>query len=262
MNYELLSCGLRGHRLVGTDAASVGPEDADLVREAGPVRWYRCLRCDAWLPLSPPDAPARSEVPPRDEIELPLRGKPLRDRYVLRLIAVERLLHVIVYVVLAVAIFLFAGHHAALQRDYTNIVNAIEGGAGGPAGGHSFLDRLRHVFRVSPTHLYEAGGAVVFYAVLESVEMVGLWYAKRWAEYLTFVATVLLVPFEVYELVARFSVLKIVTLVVNLAIAAYLLAAKRLFGVRGGRRAEDAERARDVGWPAIEAATPPAGVPV
>ena len=47
-----------------------------------------------------------------------------------------------------------------------------------------------------------------------------------------------------------------VALVINLAVAAYLLYAKRLFGVRGGGRAERAEREADTGWTAIERATP------
>ena len=39
----------------------------------------------------------------------------------------------------------------------------------------------------------------------------------------------------------------------------YLLAAKRLFGLRGGGAAEQAERALDNGWAAIERATPGLG---
>ena len=47
-----------------------------------------------------------------------------------------------------------------------------------------------------------------------------------------------------------------------MAIAAYLLLAKRLFGLRGGGKAEQAEHDADVGWPAIERATPqPAAEP-
>ena len=34
---------------------------------------------------------------------------------------------------------------------------------------------------------------------------------------------------------------------------------KRLFGFNGGRAAEEALIERDIGWPAIERATPPAG---
>jgi len=36
----------------------------------------------------------------------------------------------------------------------------------------------------------------------------------------------------------------------------YLLFAKRLFGLRGGGRAETAERDRDSGWPALERSLP------
>ena len=63
-------------------------------------------------------------------------------------------------------------------------------------------------------------------------------------------------PYEVYELTKGISALKIVTLIINLAIVAYLVVAKRLFGVRGGYRAEQAEQERETGWPAIERATP------
>ena len=41
-----------------------------------------------------------------------------------------------------------------------------------------------------------------------------------------------------------------------MAVAVYLLYAKRLFGLRGGGRAEQAEREADTGWTAIERATP------
>jgi uncharacterized membrane protein (DUF2068 family) len=86
--------------------------------------------------------------------------------------------------------------------------------------------------------------------------MVGLWFAKRWAEYLTFIATTLLIPFEITELVHSISVLKVLTFVINVAVAVYLLLAKRLFGLRGGRRAEEAERAFDSGWEALERSGP------
>ena len=63
-------------------------------------------------------------------------------------------------------------------------------------------------------------------------------------------------PLEIYEIDERASVLKALTFVVNLAIVVYLLYAKRLFGIRGGGAAEQAEREADVGWPALERATP------
>ena len=86
-HYELIACGFSGHELVGMDAAHVRPQDEALVREAEGIRWYRCLRCDSWLPLPPPTDPAKDHIPDRDHIELPLRGRALRDKFVLRLIA-------------------------------------------------------------------------------------------------------------------------------------------------------------------------------
>ena len=51
--------------------------------------------------------------------------------------------------------------------------------------------------------------------------------------------------------------LKVIGFIINLAVVVYLLFAKRLFGLRGGGAADDALRARDMGWDAIERATPP-----
>jgi hypothetical protein len=53
-------------------------------------------------------------------------------------------------------------------------------------------------------------------------------------------------------------VLKVVALIVNLAILAYLLFAKRLFGLRGGTAADEALRERDMGWTALAANAPEA----
>jgi hypothetical protein len=78
--------------------------------------------------------------------------------------------------------------------------------------------------------------------LLEGTEAVGLWPGRRWAEYLTFVATVIFVQYEVYELTKTITAFEVLALVINLAIVAYLLFAKRLFGLRGGGRTERAER--------------------
>jgi len=94
------------------------------------------------------------------------------------------------------------------------------------------------------------------YAILEGTEAVGLWRGRRWAEYLTFVATALLLPLEIYEITRRPTVLKGVTLAINLAVVLYLVWAKRLFGLRGGEGAQRALRQADSGWPALERATP------
>jgi hypothetical protein len=70
------------------------------------------------------------------------------------------------------------------------------------------------------------------------------------------VEVAVLVPVEVHELTVRVSPLKILTLLINLAVVAYLLWAHRLFGVRGGGRAEQEEKDRDTGWEPLQRATP------
>jgi uncharacterized membrane protein (DUF2068 family) len=258
LRYELIGCGLHGHELLGTDTAELRPEDEVVARDQGGLRWYRCLRCDSWVALTPPAQPSRKYLPPRDEVKLPLRGKPLRDRYVLRLIALERVVHFLVFGSLAAAVLLFANNRAALNAEFTRVLDDLQGGLGGSvvSSNQGIVQDLRRLFAVNITSLYLVGVAIAAYAVLEGTEAVGLWLGKRWAEYLTFLATIIFVPYEVYELAKGVSALKVLALVLNLAVAAYLLFAKRLFGLHGGGKAEQAEYEADVGWPAIERATP------
>jgi len=261
-HYELIVCGVRGHELVGMDAAEIGPDDGEFVRESGGLRWYRCLRCDSWLPLEPPTRPLRDSLPPEDEIELPLRGKALRDKIVLRVIAVDRALHFVVLGALAVLIFVFAAHRSGLQRLVGRIDEAFYGApTSSKHHAHGLLHDLERLVTLNVTTLRLIGVAAAAYAVLEGAEAVGLWLQRRWAEYLTFVATAAFLPFEVYELTKTISVLKVLALIVNVAIVVYLLLAKRLFGLRGGRAAEEAARARDSGWDAFHRATPAPSVP-
>lgn len=260
LRYELLACGFHGHELVGTDARALRPEDGLFARQdPGGFRWYRCLRCDSWIPLANPARP-RSEVPPElDQIALPLRGRPLRDRYVLRVIAWERAVHLLVLGLLAAAVFAFATHRDLLHHEYTRVLNDLQGGLGGPVvSPHSgVVSDLNHLFALSQAELYAAGAALSAYVTLLAFEMVGLWFARRWAEYLTFVETGILVPVELYEIVRSVTALKLATLVLNVAVITYLLFAHRLFGVRGGAAAEKAMHERDTGWAPLERATPP-----
>jgi uncharacterized membrane protein (DUF2068 family) len=262
LHYELLVCGLRGHALVGTDAAELRPQDAIFARDMHGSRWYRCLRCDSWLPLGRPASPTRRYPPDRDEIELPLRGKALRDKIVLRAIAIDRAFHFVLLGLLAIAIFLFTAHQVQLRDTFYRVVADLQhttGGAPVQSGHVGVLHELDRLFSLRAGTLHLVGAAVTVYAVLEGIEAIGLWYQKRWAEYLTFIATTALLPLEIYELTRTVSPLKIIALIVNIAVVVYLLRAKRLFGFNGGAAAELAERERDVGWEALERTAPEQG---
>ena len=260
LHWELLVCGIAGHELIGLDAARLRPEDALLVREIDGVRWQRCLRCDSWLALPPPKEPAREYPPGRDEIELPLRGRPLRDKIVLRLIAINRAVHFFVLGLLGVAILLFASHRATFRDRFYRVVTDLQGGAvaGGGHGHSGLLGEIDKLFTLQSSRLHLFGVVLLAYAAVEGIEAVGLWYQRRWAEYLTFLVTASLLPIEVYEIANRLSPLKILAFVINVAVVAYLLYAKRLFGIRGGARADEAIREQDVGWEALERSAPDA----
>ena len=95
-----------------------------------------------------------------------------------------------------------------------------------------FLHRLlAKVFAVSPKQLKELSAGTFFYASLLLTEGVGLLLRKHWAEYFTVITTGVFIPLEVYELVHKFTAVKVGVTLVNVAIVWYLAA-----GLRGERK--------------------------
>jgi uncharacterized membrane protein (DUF2068 family) len=89
-------------------------------------------------------------------------------------------------------------------------------------------NRLVHevVYRaagIDRTHLKALGAGTFFYAALEGLEGVGLVLRRRWAEYLTVIATGLLLPLELYEIARKPTALRVAVLLANLVILAYLI---------------------------------------
>ena len=89
---------------------------------------------------------------------------------------------------------------------------------------HGALARLAGLDR---EHLEAIGVGTLFYALLHLVEGTGLVLRRRWAEYLTVVATGSLLPLEFYEVARKFRVLRVGVLAINLAIVAYVIARLR-----------------------------------
>lgn len=119
----------------------------------------------------------------------------------------------------ALALIAFSGHVAALA-------SGIEGAIAwlGFFPGHDALlrgtDRLWSLDRHDVRLLGALSGA---YGAVFLVEGVGLLLRRRWAEWLTVVVTGSFIPLEVYELVRHPGAGKIVALVLNVAIVAYLI---------------------------------------
>lgn len=82
---------------------------------------------------------------------------------------------------------------------------------------------LRRLLDIDPRSLAHFGAGALAYAGLLWTEGIGLVRGQHWAEYLTIVATACLVPFELYELSRRFTVIRVSALVLNVVIVAYLV---------------------------------------
>jgi uncharacterized membrane protein (DUF2068 family) len=258
-HYELLMCGLRGHQLLGDDARKLRPEDAVFAREEHGGRWYRCLRCDGWVPMKPPQNPTREYPPDPIEVKLPLRGKPLRDQVVLRLIAVFKGIKGVFIALAAIGTFLLVGHEDSAKNFLHEVLKLVQGTneTTGLNTGPRWFQTLHHLF-FETMPLWLLGICLTAYAALLFGMAVGLWITKRWGEYLAVVAlTVLYVP-EIYELTRGVTVVKIILLVLNTAIIAYLVFGKRLFGIRGGGKVDEEHLRRDVSWEALQRTAPPA----
>ena len=202
------SAGSAATQLVGLDAAELRPQDALVAREIDGARWHRCLRCDSWLPFSPPAEPATRHLPPLDEIELPLRGKPLRDKIVLRAIAIDRALHFVVLAALAVGVFLVASQR---DRPARQVLRRARRPARRPRRadqrlGGGFVDRIDDFLNLPPDKLQLIGARARRLRGPAARRGGRLWLQKRWAEYLTFISTSALLPLEIYELIERVTV--------------------------------------------------------
>lgn len=76
---------------------------------------------------------------------------------------------------------------------------------------------------VGHRRLEQIGVVTFLYAMVFSVEGVGLLLRRRWAEYLTVVVTASFIPFEIYELAHKPSALKVAGLLANVVIVVYLV---------------------------------------
>lgn len=99
---------------------------------------------------------------------------------------------------------------------------------------HALLEKLTGV---QPKQLRLLGVGTILYGLLYMTEGVGLLLRKPWAEYLTVVATGLFIPLELYEVFHKPNAPKIVVLILNIAIVAYVANA-----VRRRKQAERAEK--------------------
>jgi uncharacterized membrane protein (DUF2068 family) len=82
---------------------------------------------------------------------------------------------------------------------------------------------LQKLSNVDEHRLRQLSVGTFFYSALFLCEGTGLALAKRWAEYLTIVTTASLMPLEVYEIYVHITWPRVVVLLVNIVVVAYLV---------------------------------------
>jgi uncharacterized membrane protein (DUF2068 family) len=88
---------------------------------------------------------------------------------------------------------------------------------------HLVREALAQVSGIPAFRWRQLGIVSLIYASVFTVEGVGLWLERQWAEYLTIVTSSLLLPFEFIAVLHRATLLRSVVLIANAAIVAYLI---------------------------------------
>jgi uncharacterized membrane protein (DUF2068 family) len=144
----------------------------------------------------------------------------------IKVIIVERILKSVVLIALAIGL-LFAGGSGLLTQWAEYAQDQLNLNAGSNLI-FELLFRLVAYIGNFPHVTTLAIGAIA-YALLEGTEGVGLAMRRRWAEYLTVLATGVLIPYEAYEVVHHATLFKVGALLLNVAVVGYLAYRKRLF---------------------------------
>src|SRR5690349_2385078 len=222
VNFALRSCGLRGH-------ATFAPDEPDLrerLRADTPVgEAWRCLRCETFVVGEP-----RGHGPADTAPEVP-RGRLLRDRTIMRVLAVERAIRAVVFVALAIGVLKVRSTrdilHDAFQKDVP-LIRPLADQIGWNMDDSRIIRTIDQAFTLSATTLLWIAVGLAVYALIELIEAVGLWLTQRWGEYFAVIATSVFLPLEIYELTEKVTVVRAGAFLINVAAVIWLLWSKRL----------------------------------
>lgn len=236
MDWSLLTCARKGHITYAPDEPSL----RDRLHVGTPAgEAWRCLRCGTYVHGEPHGSGPVEEAPPVR------RGREVRDAFIMRFFAVERLVRGLVIGAAAYGVWRFAANRGSIQRIFEKdipMLRPLAGQLGWDLDHSRVVASIRHIFTLKSSTLTFFALGLLAYALVELVEAVGLWLLQRWGEYFAVVATSFGLPIEVYELTEKITGFRAGTFVLNLALVVYLIVTKRLFGVRGGKEVYEARR--------------------
>ena len=92
------------------------------------------------------------------------------------------------------------------------------------------LDAAKHFPRIfidlannlSDGQLWALAALALAYSLIRFAEAYGLWFERRWGEWIAALSGGIYVPFEIYELSLRFSSIKVTALVLNALVVGYM----------------------------------------
>ncbi|HYD62074.1 MAG TPA: DUF2127 domain-containing protein [Noviherbaspirillum sp.] len=121
--------------------------------------------------------------------------------------------------VLLAGVGLLALVHHDLQRFAENLVAHAHLN---PASGYPriFLDLAK---QLTDSRLQLLASGAGLYACVRFIEAYGLWQARPWAKWFAAASGGIYIPFELFELVERVTWVGLVSLVLNIAIVAFML---------------------------------------
>ncbi|MDQ1718810.1 MAG: hypothetical protein QOE71_302 [Pseudonocardiales bacterium] len=235
MDWNLRSCSRAGHV---TYAPAEEQYRARLEATTPLGDAWRCLRCGSYVLGDPAGAG------PADDAPVLLRGKALRSAFVLRFLAIERFARGLLILLLGAAILQFKSSQVSVRQLFEKDLSAAKplfDQLGWNATDSGLIHSIEKALNAKGSTLNLVAAFLLFYGVLQLIEGVGLWLLKRWGEYFAVVATSLFLPLEIYELSEKVTLLRLGAFLLNVAAVLYLLLSKRLFGLRGGYRAYEAQ---------------------
>jgi len=231
MDWNLYRCGRAGHLTYAPDEPHIREHLS--ARSASSVLW-RCVRCGTFVPGEPGDAGPASAAP------VVRRGKEIRSEVILRVFAVERIIRFLLFGILAYVIWRFGYHQASIDKTFNKEIPLLRAPfrvLGYNVNRSHFVGLIRHALTLKPSTIRLIAAAAGAFAIIELIEGVGLWLAKRWGEYFAAVVTSIGLPYEIYDMWVKFTYFRLTAFIINLGLVLYLVLTKRLFGVRGGKRA-------------------------
>jgi uncharacterized membrane protein (DUF2068 family) len=129
-----------------------------------------------------------------------------------------------VYKLLKASLLLLVAYGELRLHDASLSAKILSWLAARPSGlEHDVVTRaLQWISGLSESRMHTLRFVTLAYAAVFTVEGIGLWMRRRWAEWLTTIITASLIPLEVWELIHNPNIGAAAVLVANIAIVWYL----------------------------------------